>query len=208
LDRNPVPMPAAMDVLMLGPGERIDAWVEMNQPGVWILGAPEDPVREGGLGIVIEYANRRGTPQWTPPAKPSWDYTLFGTQPSQPAPSESLDMIFEKVPRGAGKFNSFTVNGKSYPHEQEFVLKRGTRYRLTFHNRTDDAHPLHLHRHQLEIAEIYGKPTAGVIKDTVVVPTYGRASVDFIADQPGLTLFHCHIQQHMDYGFKALLRYA
>jgi FtsP/CotA-like multicopper oxidase with cupredoxin domain len=117
-------------------------------------------------------------------------------------------MVFEKVPRGAGKFNQFTVNGKPYPHEQEFVLKQGTRYRLTFHNRTDDSHPLHLHRHQLEIAEIYGKPTSGVIKDTVVVPTYGRASVDFTADQPGLTLFHCHIQQHMDYGFKALLRYS
>ena len=29
------------------------------------------------------------------------------------------------------------------------------------------------------------KPTSGVIKDTVVVPTYGRASVDFTADQPG-----------------------
>ena len=50
-------------------------------------------------------------------------------------------------------------------------------------------------------AEINGKPTAGVIKDTVVVPTYGRASVDFTADQPGLTLFHCHIQAHMDFGF-------
>ena len=34
------------------------------------------------------------------------------------------------------------------------------------------------------------------------------SSVDFTADQPGPTLFHCHIQQHMDYGFKALLRYA
>jgi FtsP/CotA-like multicopper oxidase with cupredoxin domain len=214
LDGNPVPTPAAVDVLMLGPGERIDAWVEMNQPGVWILGAPEDPVREGGLGIVIEYANQRRTPQWTPAPKSAWDYTIFGNPPglgkapSQAAPTEKLDMLFEKVPRGAGKFNSFTVNGKSYPHDQEFVLKQGTRYRLTFHNRTDDSHPLHLHRHQLEIAEIYGKATAGVIKDTVVVPTYGRAIVDFTADQLGLTLFHCHIQQHMDYGFKALLRYA
>ena len=208
LDGNPVPNPAAVDVLMVGPGERIDAWVEMNQPGVWILGAPEDPVRDGGLGVVIEYAKQRRTPQWMPPPKFNWDYTLFGKPPSQPAPTETLDMVFEKVPRGAGKFNSFTVNGKSYPHDQEFVLKQGTRYRLTFHNRTDDAHPLHLHRHQLEIADIYGKPTSGVIKDTVVVPTYGRASVDFTADQPGLTLFHCHIQQHMDFGFKALLRYA
>jgi len=48
----------------------------------------------------------------------------------------------------------------------------------------------------------------GIIKDTIVVPYYGRAVVDFTADQPGLTLFHCHIQQHMDYGFKALFRYA
>jgi FtsP/CotA-like multicopper oxidase with cupredoxin domain len=47
-----------------------------------------------------------------------------------------------------------------------------------------------------------------VIKDTVVVPTYGRASVDFTADQPGPSLFHCHIQQHMDFGFNALLRYS
>jgi FtsP/CotA-like multicopper oxidase with cupredoxin domain len=208
LDGNPVPKPAAVDVLLIGPGERVDAWVEMNQPGVWIMGAPEDPVREGGLGVVVEYANQHRTPQWTAPPKSAWDYTIFGKAPSQAAPTEKLDMLFEKVPRGAGKFNSFTVSGKSYPHDQEFLLKQGTRYRLTFHNRTDDAHPLHMHRHQLEIAEIYGKPTAGVIKDTVVVPTFGRASVDFTADQPGLTLFHCHIQQHMDFGFKALLRYA
>ena len=209
LDGNPVPTPAAVDVLMLGPGERIDAWVEMSEPGVWIMGAPEDPVREGGLGIVIEYANKHRTPEWAPPPKSIWDYTIFGKPPSsQPPPTERLDMVFEKVPRGAGKFNSFTVNGKVYPHEQEFLLKQGTRYRLTFHNRTDDAHPLHLHRHQLELVEIYGKGTSGVIKDTVVVPAYGRASVDFSADQPGPTLFHCHIQQHMDYGFKALLRYA
>ena len=208
LDGNPVPTPAAMDVLMLGPGERIDALVNMDRPGVWIMGAPEDPVREGGLGIVIEYANQRRTPQWTTAPASTWDYTRFGKPPSQPAPAEKIDMVFEKIPRGAGKFNSFTVNGKPYPHDQEFLLKQGTRYRLTFHNRTDDAHPMHLHRHQFEIAEIYGKATSGIIKDTLVVPTYGRASVDFTADQPGLTLFHCHIQHHMDYGFKALLRYA
>ncbi len=208
LDGNPVPTPAAVDVLMLGPGERIDAWVAMTQPGVWILGAPEDPVREGGLGIVIEYANQRRTPQWVTPPRSVWDYTIFGKPGVVPAPAEKLDMVFEKVPRGAGKFNSFTVNGTVFPREQEFTLKQGTRYRLTFHNRTDDSHPMHLHRHQLELVEIYGKATSGVIKDTVVVPTYGRASVDFTADQPGLTMFHCHIQHHMDYGFKALLRYA
>ena len=53
-----------------------------------------------------------------------------------------------------------------------------------------------------------GRRPPGIMKDTVVVPFYGRAVVEFVADQPGLTLFHCHIQQHMDFGFKALFRYA
>jgi FtsP/CotA-like multicopper oxidase with cupredoxin domain len=117
-------------------------------------------------------------------------------------------MIFEKIPSGSGKFNLWLVNGKPYPHDREFVLRQGTRYRLIMRNRSDDAHPMHMHRHLWELVEINGKKTANVIKDTVVVPYYGRAMVDFTANQPGVTLFHCHIQQHMDYGFKALFRYA
>ena len=38
LDGNPVPTPQSVDVLYMGPGERVDAIVEMNQPGIWILG--------------------------------------------------------------------------------------------------------------------------------------------------------------------------
>jgi FtsP/CotA-like multicopper oxidase with cupredoxin domain len=28
-----------------------------------------------------------------------------------------------------------------------------------------------------------------------------------VANHPGLTLFHCHQQMHMDFGFMALLQY-
>ncbi len=214
LDGNPVPTPAAVDQLFLGPGERVDAFVEMNQPGIWIMGAPEDDIRNAGLGVVVEYANQRRQPQWVAGGKPSWDYTIFAkpgapsTDGSAGSAVQTIDMAFEKVPRGAGAFNSFLVNGKQYPQDQEFVLKEGTKYRITMRNRTDDAHPMHFHRHLFEIVEIYGKATAGLIKDTVVVPSYGRAVVELTANQPGLTLFHCHIQHHMDFGFKALFRYA
>jgi FtsP/CotA-like multicopper oxidase with cupredoxin domain len=209
LDGNPVPTPQTLDSIFLGAGERIDVVVEMNHPGIWILGSTEKMIRESGLGVVVEYAGQHRQPQWIDPPKAKWDYTIFGTPTSNsPAPQETIEMIFEKIPRGAGKFNTFLINGKPYPHEREFVLEQGTRYRLVMRNRTDDAHPMHMHRHLWELAEINGKKTAGVIKDTVVVPYYGRATVDFTADQPGLTLFHCHIQQHMDYGFKALFRYA
>src|SRR5712692_890734 len=102
LDGNPVPSPKPIDQMFIGPGERVDAYVEMNQPGVWILGAPEDDVRDGGLGIVVEYANQRRQPQWVSPAKPSWDYTMFGNAAAAARsgePPQTIDMAFEKVPR-------------------------------------------------------------------------------------------------------------
>ena len=209
LDGNPVPTPQVLDSIFLGAGERIDVAIEMNNPGIWILGSTEKMIRESGLGAVVEYAGQHRQPQWIDPPRVPWDYTIFGTtSASSLAPQQKIELIFEKIPGGAGKFNLWLINGKPYPHEGEFMLKQGTRYRLVMRNRTDDAHPMHLHRHVWELAEINGKKTAGIIKDTVVVPYYGRAIVDFTADQPGLSLFHCHIQQHMDYGFKALFRYA
>jgi len=209
LDGNPAPSPQVLDSIFIGAGERVDVEIEMNNPGVWILGSTEKAVRESGLGVVLEYAGQHRQPQWIDPPKAPWDYTIFGTaRSSSPPPQQTIELIFEKVPSGAGKFNLWLVNGKPYPHDREFVLEQGTRYRLVMRNRTDDAHPMHLHRHLWELVEINGKKTAGIIKDTVVVPYYGRAVVDFTADQPGLALFHCHLQQHMDYGFKALFRYT
>ena len=212
LDGNPVPAPQLVSVIEIAPGERVDAIVEMNQPGVWILGELRDAARTSGLGIVVEYANQQQQrPTWLPLPSARWDYTIFGkpaAHPAPPAPDQTIDMVFEKVPGGPHGINHWLVNGKEYPHEREFVFRQGGRYRLVFHNRSDDSHPVHFHRHLFELVELNGKPTAGVMKDTVIVPAFGRATVDLVADQPGLTLFHCHIQQHMDFGFKALFRYA
>ena len=208
LDGNPVPAPQPVDVIEIAPGERVDAIVEMNRPGVWVLGATRNVTRQSGMGIVVEYANQQQRAQWLPPQRARWDYTIFGKPSSRAVPDQTINMVFEKVPGGPSGINHWLVNGKEYPHEGEFVFRQGGRYRLVFHNRSDDSHPVHIHRHLFELVELNGKPTAGIMKDTVVVPAFGRVTVDLVADQPGLTLFHCHIQQHMDFGFKALFRYA
>ena len=46
---------------------------------------------------------------------------------------------------------------------------------------------------------------AGLMKDVISVNRRSKAAIDFVADQPGLTLFHCHMQLHMDFGFMQLL---
>jgi FtsP/CotA-like multicopper oxidase with cupredoxin domain len=67
LDGNPVANPAKVQFLELGPAERVDAIVEMNNPGVWILGATDDHDRIAGMGTT-EPSTSRGE-KW--PAEPS-----------------------------------------------------------------------------------------------------------------------------------------
>jgi FtsP/CotA-like multicopper oxidase with cupredoxin domain len=45
-------------------------------------------------------------------------------------------------------------------------------------------------------------------KDVVVVKAKSNAEVDFVAANPGATLFHCHQQSHMDFGFMMLFHYV
>jgi FtsP/CotA-like multicopper oxidase with cupredoxin domain len=209
LDGNPVPDPQKVKVLHVGIAERVDALVSMDSPGVWILGTLDDDDRKNGFGVVVEYAGRTGAPQWIKPEKWTWDYTLFGREPGEVAsPDERFDLIFKKIPGGHGGFNRWTINGKYWPHTDPLYVSEGKRYRLIFHNESDDAHPLHLHRHSFELTNIYGKPTAGVMKDTVVVNANKTVEVDFTADNPGNSLFHCHQQLHMDFGFMTLLKYS
>ena len=87
-------------------------------------------------------------------------------------------------------------------------IHEGKRYRLKFRNASDNIHPLHLHRHSFELVRIGGRPTAGVIKDVVMLGGFQEAEFDFVADNPGPTLFHCHQQLHMDFGFMALFNYV
>ncbi|MEO7053202.1 MAG: multicopper oxidase domain-containing protein [Rhodanobacter sp.] len=209
LDGNPVPNPATVPVLWLGTAERVSAIVEMQQPGIWILGDTADADREGGMGIVVEYAGASGKPQWQAPAAGfHWDYRLFADpQRKAPAPDETIDLLITSRQSAANGFDLWSINGVAYDWKTMPVtrpLKRGKRYRLRLRNASDDIHPLHLHRHSFEITRVMGQATAGVMKDVVLVPPFQTTEVDFTADQPGLTLFHCHMQSHMDFGFMAL----
>jgi FtsP/CotA-like multicopper oxidase with cupredoxin domain len=208
LDGNPVPTPRAVPVLVLAPAERVDAIVEMKQPGVWVFGSVEDDVRGMGMGVVIEYAEQRGAPQWSKPSSSIWDYTVFGTNAATPEPNQRFNLAFEKIPGGHGGFNRWTINGKSWPDVDPLVVQAGQRYKILLENKSGDDHPIHLHRHTFELTRIAGKTTTGIRKDTVNVPRRQSAEIDFVADDPGLTLFHCHMQLHMDFGFMALMKYT
>ena len=214
LDGNPVPNPARVPVLWIGTAERVSAIVKMMNPDVWIMGDLSDDDRRHGMGIILEYADRNGKPQWIAPAKSKWDYRHFAKQgATAPIPDETIDMIFEKENAAIEGFNRWTINGVSFSMESSmmpatFHLHEGKRYRIRMRNASDDIHPIHLHRHTFEITKIAGSSTGGVRKDVMMLGGYQEAEIDFVADNPGLTLFHCHQQIHMDFGFMTLFDYA
>jgi len=213
LDGNPVASPRPVPVLEMGPGERIDAVVLMNRPGVWILGETNDRNRQAGLGVVVEYAGRSEAPQWTPPPAVPWNYTVFAgsfpvAEPDQREPEQRVPLVFRAKWAGNRWVDHWTINGKEYPKTDPIRVRTGGRYRLVFDNQSDDIHPVHLHRHIFEVVKYAGKPCAGVWKDVVNVPRRQQVEVRLVADHPGPSLFHCHMQLHMDFGFMTMLEYV
>ncbi|HEV2710604.1 MAG TPA: multicopper oxidase domain-containing protein [Edaphobacter sp.] len=209
MDGNPVPNPKPVEVLSLAVAERVDAIVEMNSPGVWVLGSILPKAREMGLGIVVEYAGKKGAPVWKDPAPAEWDYTQFAnTVATTHVPDETFTLTFrDNGPKPGSKFDTWAINNKSWPDIDPLMVEAGKRYRLVFRNGSGDQHPMHLHRHTFEVTQIGSKPINGLMKDVINVMPLDTVEVDFVANNPGDTLMHCHQQLHMDYGFMQLIKY-
>jgi FtsP/CotA-like multicopper oxidase with cupredoxin domain len=209
LDGNPVPTPAAVDVLQLDVAERADVVVEMNNPGVWVFGSIDDMDRTMGMGVVIEYENEKGEPQWLGPPRLPWNYAKFARTTPAPEPDATINLTFEKIPGGHGGYNRWTINGKSWPDTNPlFTVQAGKRYRLVMNNNSGDIHPVHTHRHTFEVTKVGGVSISGLMKDTLSLLRRSTAEIDFIANDPGPTFFHCHHQDHMDEGFAGLITYV
>ncbi|MBV8674952.1 MAG: multicopper oxidase domain-containing protein, partial [Acidobacteriaceae bacterium] len=173
-DGNPLPKPVRVPGLWIGTAERISAIVEMNHPGVWVMGDLADDDRRNGMGIVVEYAGYKGKGVWLTARPFKWNYARLGAATGPTAqPDQTFDMLFEKKNAAIDGFNQWTINGTAYPDTQmmaspAFHLHQGKRYRLRMRNASDDIHPIHLHRHTFELTRIAGQPTSGVMKDVVM----------------------------------------
>jgi hypothetical protein len=62
-------------------------------------------------------------------------------------------------------------------------------------------------RLRMHCSILSSRPTAGVMKDTINMTRFSTVEIDFVADDPGLTLLHCHHQDHQDEGFMGMVTY-
>ncbi|KNC99476.1 uncharacterized protein SPPG_05711 [Spizellomyces punctatus DAOM BR117] len=95
------------------------------------------------------------------------------------------------------------------------VLEHNKMIQLVVNNDDGGSHPFHLHGHRFQIvyrSEQRYDPTQPIPdqpnpirRDTVQIPAFGSAVIRFRSDNPGVWLFHCHIQWHMEVGLVATL---
>jgi FtsP/CotA-like multicopper oxidase with cupredoxin domain len=175
---------------------------------VWVLGSTLPKARAMGLGIVVEYAGSNGPPVWQDPAPVDWDYSRFANATEAAPPDETFVLTFRDAgPRKDSKFDTWTINNKSWPDTDPVMVQEGKRYRLVFRNGSGDQHPMHIHRHTFEVSSIGDRKMSGLMKDVINVMPLDTVAVDFLANNPGDSLMHCHMQLHMDYGFMQLIKY-
>ncbi len=98
------------------------------------------------------------------------------------------------------EYNWLLLNGKAGPATTPLVVRLGDRVRIRFVNMGMDHHPMHMHGHSFETTGTEAgriKETAWWPGNTVLVGVAQARDVEFVANNPGDWMIHCHLPHHM-----------
>ncbi|KAF2015125.1 multicopper oxidase [Aaosphaeria arxii CBS 175.79] len=110
------------------------------------------------------------------------------------------------------------------------VLEHNQVVQIVLNNADTGSHPFHLHGHAFQVIDRYPPqgehfyeladvaepvefdpnnhtafPEYPIRRDTLVIPPQGYLVIRFVADNPGVWLFHCHIDWHLMQGLALTL---
>lgn len=117
-----------------------------------------------------------------------------------PLPAAADNVVAEDVMilNDAGEIG-LTLNAKSFPATQPYVLTQGEQMILHYYNEGLSAHPMHLHNNAQMVIAKDGYPLATpIVMDTVNIAPGERYTVVIFAEAPGTWVYHCHILSHVE----------
>ncbi|TWA66571.1 FtsP/CotA-like multicopper oxidase with cupredoxin domain [Azospirillum brasilense] len=94
----------------------------------------------------------------------------------------------------------WTIDDRPFGEHRPLTVRKGQRVSITMVNESPMAHPMHLHGQHFQVTALNGTALAGAVRDTVLVPMNGSATIAFDADNPGRWPLHCHNLLHMATG--------
>ncbi|WP_212631684.1 multicopper oxidase family protein [Pseudomonas sp. KB-10] len=208
LDGNPVqPRPLGKEY-WLGPGMRIDLALKVPAAGEE-LSLRNGPLR---LATLKGVASREVAGDWPPPlpANPLAEPDL--------ARAETLRFNFEwaamlsgDVERG-GSYKYWQINGQAWDINDKTcadrpiaTLKKDGHYVFVLRNMAQYQHPIHLHGMTFKVLGSDRRKIIPYFTDTYLLGKNETARIAFVADNPGVWMFHCHVIDHMETGLMAAI---
>lgn len=199
--------PVTVDHMLMGMAETYDVQVTLARSGSYTLHA----VAQDGSGQAIGVIH---TPDVAPKpnlSMPNFDgralaldyRDLRATSPTTlpSGPSRSMELVL------GGNMMKYvwTINGEVYPNTAPLLIRRGERVQVNLRNDTSMWHPMHLHGHFFRVLQ--GAGDYAPLKHTVNVAPKGTTQIEFIADNPGRWIFHCHNLYHFEAGMARVFEY-
>ena len=209
-----LPSPAALDRVVLAPGNRADVVVRPGPAGRYTLLA--DPFARGGMGAMMGGSApggratlatmvTAGAPVISPPLPAVLPVEAVGGAPA----TGGRQVVFQMGMGGTRPGGmALTIDGRTFdPQRDDQTVALGAVEDWTVSNPSPLAHPFHLHVWPFTVlATSDGALPLGIPQDVVLVPAQGwtRIRIPFTA-HPGRSVYHCHILDHEDAGMMATI---
>lgn len=136
-------------------------------------------------------------------------FIMHPKQPYRPSVDKDFLIILQEyavlpnnvVPNSMNmEFNWLAFNGKAGPATTPLIVQLGDRVRVRLVNIGMDHHPIHLHGHTFQVTGTEGgriPEAAWVPGNTVLVGVAQSRDFEFVANNPGDWMLHCHLPHHM-----------
>ena len=113
-----------------------------------------------------------------------------------------------------------------------FILEKDEVVEIVLNNYDTGRHPFHLHGHRFQVVQksppfnesldmtvpqelltvpydekhpLMEYPDTPILRDTVILEPNGHVVIRFKADNPGVWMFHCHVDWHLQQGLAAIM---
>lgn len=189
-----IPVPNAMDgVTAIEPGQSFTYEFTAPPAGSFMYHSHIASDKQVMIGL---YAPLIVDPKTPPANKPAVDVSWMLSEWRVGADGQTS----AAMPMAGAEPNYFTINGKSYPNTATIEVKKGQRVRVRLANVGQFTHPMHLHGMNFKIVAYDGvplPPEQQTVRNTVPVNPGELVDIEFVADNVGTWLFHCHVLHHV-----------
>jgi len=175
----------------------------------------QEPIKPGGRFVYEFTLHQEGTYFYHPHMAMQEMMGMLGAfilhpkQPYRPSVDKDFAILLQEyavlpnnvVPNSMNmEFNWLTMNGKVGPAITPLIVRLGDRVRIRLINLGMDHHPIHMHGHTFYVTGTEGgriPESAWYPGNTVIVGVAQARHVEFVANNRGNWMLHCHLPHHM-----------